>query len=81
MHLVKRGDKGKSAKMGAGQLPALLQQQAQFFQQTVEQQTNTLAQAMNAMADMMRTLQADRIPVKEKELITTRDVASLFWQG
>ena len=46
----------------AGQSRALLHQQAQFFQQTVEQQTNTLAQAMNANADMMRTLQADRVP-------------------
>ena len=58
--------------MYVGQLPALLQQQAQFFQQTVEQQTNTLAQAMNAMADVVRTLQADRVPVKEKELMTTK---------
>ena len=58
--------------MDVGQLPALLQQQAQFFQQTVEQQTNTLAQAMNAVADMVRTLQADRVPVKEKELMTTK---------
>ena len=72
MHLVKRGVKEKSAKIDVGQLPALLQQQAQFFQQTVEQQTNTLAQALNAMADMVRTLQADRVPVKEKELMTTK---------
>ena len=36
------------------------------------QQTNTLAQAMNAMADMVRTLQADRVPLKEKELMTTK---------
>ena len=55
--------------MDVGQLLAVLQQQAQLFQPTVEQQTNTLAQAMNAMADMMRTLQTDRAPVKEKELM------------
>ena len=30
------------------------------------------AQAMNAMADMVRTLQADRVPLKEKELMTTK---------
>ena len=50
-----------------------------------EQQTNTLAQAMHAMADMVRTLQADRVPVKEKELMTTKralhDAAELLWQG
>ena len=67
-----KSERGEFAKMDVGQLPALLQQQAQFFQQTVEQQTNTLAQAMNAMADMVRTLQADRVPVKEKELMTTK---------
>ena len=72
--------------MDVGQLPALLQQQAQFFQQTVEQQTNTLAQAMNAMADVVRTLQADRVPVKEKERAhddqaCLHDAAELLWQG
>ena len=61
------------------------QQQTQFFQQIVEQQTITLAQTMNAMADMMRTLQADRVPVKEKEFMTTKraftipDGAILEW--
>ena len=50
--------------MDVAQLPALLQQQAQFFEQTVEEEMNTLAQAMNA--------QADRVPVKEKELTTTK---------
>ena len=64
--------------MDVGQLSALLQQQAQFFQQTVEQQTNTLAQAMYAMADVMRTLQADRVPVKEKELMTTKRVFTML---
>ena len=52
-------------KMDVTQVPALLQQQAQFFQQTVEQQTNTVAQAVNATAGMLRTFQADRVPVKE----------------
>ena len=47
----------KSADMDVGQLPALLQPHALFFQQTVEQ-TNTLAQATNANADVM---QADRV--------------------
>ena len=64
--------------MDVRQLSALLQQQAQFFQQTLEQQTNTLAQAMNAMADMMRTSQADRVPVKEKELMTTKRVFTML---
>ena len=68
--------------MDVGQLPAMLQQQAQFFQETVEQQTNTLAQAM---ADMVRTLQADRVPVKEKrahdDQACLHDAAELLWQG
>ena len=45
--------------MDAGQLQALLQQQAQFLQQTVEQQTSAHTQAMNAMAEMIRALQID----------------------
>ena len=78
MHLLKRGVEEESAKMDVGQLAALLQQQAQFFQQTVEQQTKTLEQVMNAMADMVRTLQADRVPVKEKELMTTKRVFTML---
>ena len=58
------GEPGESVRMDVAQLPALLQQQAQFFEQTVEEEMNTLAQAMNA--------QADRVPVKEKELTTTK---------
>ena len=44
---VKRGD------MDAGQTQALLQQQAQFLQQAVEQQTNAHTQDMNTMAEMV----------------------------
>ena len=65
---------------GRGSIIRLLQQQAQFFQQTVEQQTNTLAQAMNAMADMMRTLQADRVPMKDDQACL-HDAAELLWPG
>ena len=42
--------------MDAGQVQALPQQQSQFLQQTVEQQTNAHTQAMNAMAEMVRAL-------------------------
>ena len=65
--------------MDAGQVQALLQQQAQFLQQTVEQQTNAHTQAMNAMAEMVRALQIDvraaaesRFQAKDKELMTTK---------
>ena len=65
--------------MDAGQLQALLQQQAQFLQQTVEQQTNAHTQAMNAMAEMVRALQIDvrasaesKFLVKDKESMTTK---------
>ena len=65
--------------MDAGQLQALLQQQAQFLQQTVEQQTNAHTQAMNAMAEMIRALQIDvrasaesKFLVKDKESMTTK---------
>ena len=65
--------------MDAGQLQALLQQQAQFPQQTVEQQTNAHTQAMNAMAEMVRALQIDvrastesKFLVKDKESMTTK---------
>ena len=60
-----KSERGEFTKMDVTQVPALLQQQAQFFHYTVEQQTNTVAQAVNAAADMMRTFQADRVPVKE----------------
>ena len=65
--------------MDAGQVQALLQQQAQFLQQTVEQQTNAHAQATNAMAEMVRALQIDvraaaesRFQAKEKKHMTTK---------
>ena len=65
--------------MDAGQLPALLQQQAQFLQQTVGQQTNANTQAMNAMAEMIRVLHVDvrasaesKFLVKDKESMTTK---------
>ena len=65
--------------MDAGQLQALLQQQAQFLQQTVEQQTNAHTQAMNAMAEMVRALQIDvrasaesKFLVKDRESMTTK---------
>ena len=48
---MKRGD------IDAGQVQALPEHQAQFLQQTVEQQTNAHTQAMNAMAEMVRALQ------------------------
>ena len=51
--------KVKSGDMGAGQVEALLQQQTLFLQQTVEQQTNAHTQAMNAMTNFVRVLQAD----------------------
>ena len=64
--------------MDVGQLQALLQRQAQFFQQTVGQKTNTPAQAMNAVEGMMRTSQADRCPMKEKELMTTKHAFTML---
>ena len=45
---------------------------------------STLAQVMNVMADVMRTLQADRVPVKEKahdDHACLHDAAELLWQG
>ena len=51
--------KVKSGDMGAGQVEALLQPQTLFLQQTVEQQTNAHTQAMNAMTNFVRVLQAD----------------------
>ena len=64
--------------MDAGQLQALLQEQAQFLQPTVEQQTNAHTQAMNAMAETIRALQIDvrasaesKFLVKDKESMTT----------
>ena len=62
VHLVTRGDKEESAKMDMGQLPAVLQQQARCFQEIVEQRCGRC----------MRTLQADCVPMKEKELMTTK---------
>ena len=65
--------------MAAGQLQALLQQQAQFLQQTVQQLTNAHTQAMTAMAEMVRTLQIDVraaaesiFLAKDKESMTTK---------
>ena len=65
--------------MEAAQVQALLQQQAQFLQQTLEQQTNVHTQAMNAMAEMVRALQVDvkaaaeqRGQPREKEMMTTK---------
>ena len=65
--------------MDAGQLQALLQQQAQFLQQTVEQQTNAHTQAMNAMTEMVRAPQIDvrasaesKFLVMDKESMTTK---------
>ena len=51
--------------MDAGQVQALFQQQMQFLQQTVEQQTNAHTQAMNAMAEMVRALELDVRAVAE----------------
>ena len=69
---MKRGDKD------VGQI-ALFQQQAQFLQQTVEQQTNAHTQAMNAMAKLVRALHIDvrastesKFLVKDKESMTTK---------
>ena len=69
---MKGGDKD------VGQI-ALSQQQAQFLQQTVEQQTNAHTQAMNAMAKMVRDLQIDvkataesKFLAKDKESMTTK---------
>ena len=65
--------------MDAGQLEGLLQQHAQFLQQTVEQQTNAHTLAMNAMAEMVRALQIDvrasaesKFLVKDRESMTTK---------
>ena len=75
---------GESSKRGncqhgRGRAQALLQQQVQFLQQTVEQQTTAHTRAMNAMAEMVRALQADgraaaewSFQTKEKELVTTK---------
>ena len=41
-------------------------QHASFLQQTVEQEANAHMQAMNAMAEMVRALQADVRQVKDK---------------
>ena len=69
-------------KVDVGQVPAMLQQQAQFFQQTVEQQTNTVAQAMNATADMMLTFQADREGERgHDDHACFHDAAELLWHG
>ena len=57
--LVKEIGSEERRHMDAGQIQALLQQQAQFPQQTVEQQTSAHTEAMNAMAEMIRALQID----------------------
>ena len=75
-----KSERGEFAKMDVGQLPALLQQQAQFFQQTVEQQTNTLAQAMNAMADMVRSRSGEGERAHDDQACL-HDAAELLWQG
>ena len=76
--------------MDAGQIEALLQQQAHFLQQTMEQPTNAHTQAMNAMAEMVRSLQSDvraaaecRFQTKENEFMTSclLDVAQLLRQS
>ena len=65
--------------MDVGQTQALLQQQAQFQQQTVEQQTNAHTQAMNALAERVRALQIvvraaaeSKFLAKDKEIMTTK---------
>ena len=71
--------------MEAGQLQALLQQQAQFPQQTVEQQKNAHTQATNAIAEMVRALQMDvrasaesTFLVKDKESMTTKRALTML---
>ena len=65
--------------MDAGQIQELLQQQAQFLQQPVEEQTNAHSQAENAMAEMVHALQIDvrtaaesKFLAKDKESMPTK---------
>ena len=62
--------------MDAGQLQALLQQQVQFLQQTVKQQTNAHTQAVNATAEMVRALQRDVRASAESEFLA-KDTESM----
>ena len=71
--------------MDAGQLQVLPQQQAQFLQQTVEQQTNDHTQAMYATAEMVHALLIDvrasaesKFLVKDKESMTTKRAFTLL---
>ena len=65
--------------MEVAQVQTLLQQQAQFLKDTIEQQTNAHAQAMTTMAQMVQALQADvkaaadqRSQPREKEGLTAK---------
>ena len=78
---MKRGD------IDAGQVQAFPEQQAQFLQQTVEQQTNAHTQAMNAMAEMVRVYKIDvraaaesRFQAKDKEFMTTKRTFTMLPQ-
>ena len=71
--------------MDVGQVQAFLQQQTQFLQQTVEQQTNAHTQAMNVMAEMVRALQIDvraaaesKFLVKDKESMTNKRAITML---
>ena len=70
---------------GRRSVTSLLQQQAQFLQQTVEQQTNAHTQAMNAMAEMLRALHTDvrasaesKFLVNDKESMTSKGACTML---